>query len=326
MSSINKGLSANFDKAVFRHMFKTWFYEVLKPTLALSSLNRYESDYKLRIRDCVLSDMKLTEIKPINVQGYYNSLLEQYSINTARNTHKLLKNFFGYCVKADLIIKSPLAAVELPTVKPSVDEFKVLSHQDIKKLLEASKLDDGIFIYLFAVLTGLRQGELLALTYNDIDFTAGTVKVNKSVSYMNADGEYKAVLAATKTPSSIRDVPILPELKGPLQRHVRHETGKKIISIGSERLLFPSVSGTYREASNVRKTWTRVQNRLGIDKISFHALRHTFCTLLAQMDVPLKTASVLMGHSDIAITARIYTHVDKQELRRGIDKLSALFN
>jgi len=324
ISSINKGLSANFDKAVFSHVFKTWFDNVLKPTVTMSTYERYEYKYRIRIKESVLSGMKLTEIKSINMQGYYNGLLEKYSVNTVHSTHKLLTSFFNYCVKADLIIKSPLIAVELPRIKPDKREFEVLSQQDIPKLIEVANTNKDYFLYMFAAFTGLRQGELLALTHNDIDFKENVIHVNKSVKYIMVDGVYKAVVSATKTPSSVRDVPILEPLKEPLKRHMRPDSN--IIQFNTSNILFASETGTYREASNVRKGWARAIKRLKINDIQFHGLRHTFCTLLAVMGVPLKTASILMGHSDISVTAKIYTHVDNQELKKGIEKLAVFFN
>jgi len=204
-----------------------------------------------------------------------------------------------------------------------------LSQREIETLIETAKADDSIFIFLFATLTGLRQGELLSLTHNDVDFETGVIKVNKSVAHMVVDGEYQSVVSVPKTDTSIREVPILEPLKKPLKRHMRLEAEKHLrlgIPFNTTSILFSSEACTYKDARNVRKTLVRTQRRLGIQQTTFHALRHTFCTLLAQMGVPLKTASVLMGHSDISITARIYTHVDNQELKKGIEKLSVLFN
>jgi len=75
----------------------------------------------------------------------------------------------------------------------------------------------------------------------------------------------------------------------------------------------------------VLKQFKRLCKRLDIEQATFHSLRHTFCTLLAKQGVPLKTASVLMGHSDIGVTAKVYTHVDDTEKKKGIEKLAAYF-
>jgi len=329
MANIDRGLSVDFDKVVFRDIFKLWFDEVLKPTLAQSSIQRYETDYRLRIKNCVLSDMKLTEIKSIHLQSYYNSIVEKYSANTAHNTNKLIKNFFKYCVKDNMIIKNPLDAVTLPKTESKTGDNKVLSQQDIDTLIQASSADGDLFIFVFALFTGLRLGEILALTHNDIDFENNIIKVSKSVTYLTIDGEYKPVVSTPKTNSSIRDVPILEQLKAPLLRHISNEKEKHFklgVLFKNKNMLFSSEVCTYKDRQNVRKSLARTQKRLGMQVTTFHALRHSFCTLLAQKGVPLKTASVLMGHSNISVTAQIYTHVDNQELKKGIDKLSSLFD
>jgi len=328
MLSINKGLSPNFDKALFKYVFKAWFDNVLTPSISLSSRNRYEMDYRLRIKDCLLSEMKLVDIKSIHMQAYYNDLLKAYTVNTVRLTHKLLRSFFIYCIKTDLIIKSPMIAVELPKDKPVSDTNKPISDDDIKRLLHAANENIENFIFVFAIFSGLRLGEILSLTHGDLDFVNNTIHVNKSVKYLNVDGKWQAVLSHTKTLSSIREVPILNAIQRLLQAHIKHEKEKHLklgVPFTSESILFSSYSGTYREASNVRKMLIRLCDRVGIERTTFHSLRHTFCTILAKQDVPLKTASVLMGHGDIGITAKIYTHVDSYELKRGIEKLSVYF-
>lgn len=322
LANISKGLSANFDKAVFRVVFKSWFYDVLKPTLSLSSFIRYEMDYRLRIMDCCLSDMKLAEIKPINIQGFYNGLSDQYSANTVRNTHKLLRNFFGYCVRADLIVKNPLVAVETPKDDKISDTNTAISDADINALLQAAKNDLDNFIFVFAVFTGLRQGELLALAHRDVDLHEGVIHVNKSVKYLTVDGEYKPILSQAKTGHSVRTIPVLGEIRTLLKAHIRREKEKHLrlgLPFSPDSILFSSETGTYREGSNILKSLTRLCNRIEIERTTFHSLRHTFCTILAKHGVPLKTASELMGHANIAITAKIYTHVDMAQKRKRIE-------
>jgi len=326
--NIKKGLSPHFDKALFRHVFETWFENVLTPSISLSSRNRYEMDYRLRIKDCALSEMKLVDIKSIHVQAYYNDLLNTYTLNTVKQTHKLLRSFFIYCIKADLIIKSPLLAVELPKDKLVSDTNKPISDNDIKKLLQAANENIENFIFVFAVFSGLRLGEILSVTYSDLDLENNTVHVNKSVKYLNVEGKWQAVLSPTKTLHSTREVPILDAVQKLLQAHIRREKQKHLklgMPFTGDSILFSSYSGTYREASNVRKMLMRLCDKMSMERTTFHSLRHTFCTILAKQEVPLKTASVLMGHGDIGITAKIYTHVDNHELKRGIEKLSVYF-
>jgi len=324
--NLSKGLSINFDKALFGLAFKSWFDNVLRPSISLSSYNRYEMDYRIRIKDSSLSQMKLIDIKSIHIQGFYNDLLKSYTVNTVKLTHKLLNNFFNYCVRADLIIKSPMYAVELPKEEKTTATNKAISDTDIEKLVQAAKDDIENFIFIFAIFTGMRQGEILSLCHSDIDFAENTITVNKSVKFLTVDGVYQPVLSQTKTGYSTRTIPIMNEILAPLKAYIRYEKEKHLglsIPFGANNTLFTSKACTYREAANIRKILIRLCRKIDIEETTFHSLRHTFCTLLAKNNVPLKTASELMGHSDIGITAKIYTHVDMDEKRKGIQKLSA---
>jgi len=328
MNNIKNGLAVGFDKLTFGAAFDAWFEDVLRPSVSLTSYIRYENDYRLRIRGCALSSMRLIDIRAAHVQSFYNGLLERYSVTTVRNAHKLMTNFFLYCVKADILMKSPLGAVELPRAPRQSDTNAALRDEDVAKLRQAVNDNPDSFIFVFAVFTGLREGEALALTFKDIDWENNVIRVNKTVKYLTVDGRYKPVLSDAKTRDSVRAVPILDAVSGLLRTHIQREKEKYFrlgIRFTPDSLVFSSSTGVYRESSNLRRALSRLCKRYDIPETTFHSLRHTFCTILAKQNVPLKTASELMGHSNIAITAKIYTHVDDDEKRRAIEKLAVYF-
>jgi len=220
-----------------------------------------------------------------------------------------------------------LLAVELPKVSAQTETNTALPDADIEKLVAACKEDIRHFPFVFACFTGLRAGELLALTYKDIDFKNGMIDVNKSVKYLTVDGAYKPIVSETKTAASIRRVPILDEVRGLLQAHISHvRQVNKVFTIGDGFLLFPSTAGTYREQPNFLKTFKRLCDKLGIEKgHTIHSLRHTFCTILARQGVSLLDASRLMGHSNINTTAEIYSHVSENDKKNAVQKLAAYF-
>jgi integrase len=231
-------------------------------------------------------------------------------------------------VKTDLVVKSPTKGVEMPNNRKIETGLEVLTHAEIQRLIAAAKEDTENFIFVFAIFTGLREGEICALTYDDIDMQDDLISVTKTCSYLTVDGKYSAVLRSAKNDSSIREVPILPDLKPLLQAHIEAEKEKCLRldnPFVNKNPVFTNGAYSYVEGSNLRKRFYKLLKLLGIEKRNFHKLRHTFCTLLAENDVPLVTASRLMGHSDIRMTAQVYSHVNKDEKRRGINKLSAVF-
>ncbi|MCL2498934.1 MAG: site-specific integrase [Defluviitaleaceae bacterium] len=328
MANINKGLAVNYDKALFGRVFKEWFENVLKPSVTHSTYTRYEIDYRRRIVDCGLSQMRMTEIRAGNIQALYNTLIETNTAKTVRAVHKLLMQFFIYCLKTDVIIKNPLYAVELPKVDNKTKINTALSDDDINKLQKAVYDNINNFIYVFAIFSGLREGEILALTHKDVDLDSGTIHVNKSVKYLTIDGVYKPVLSSTKTINGVRNVPILDSIKHHMEAYKKHEEEKHNrlgIPFTQDNILFSSCVGTYRDSRSLLRMFNKTCKKYGVERYTIHSLRHTFCTILAKKGVHLKTASVLMGHSDISITARIYTSVDDAEKRKGIERLSEYF-
>ena len=118
MAAMKQGLSANFDKAIFGNVFRAWFEEIHRPSITLSTYSNYQTCYKLRIKDSSLSGLRLSDIKAIHMQAYYNGLINDGCGRSALDlTHKILTEFFNYCLKADLLVKSPMLAVELPPNK-----------------------------------------------------------------------------------------------------------------------------------------------------------------------------------------------------------------
>ncbi|MCL2188088.1 MAG: site-specific integrase [Defluviitaleaceae bacterium] len=322
------GIALRYIDVNFLTAFNEWFENVMRPSVSLSTFNRHETEFNKRIKTSKLANMKLNDVRSVNVQAFYNDILKTYTPSTVKSTHRLLSSFFIYCVKADIIIKNPLNAVVLPKITKLEKVNKALSDDDVKILLQVARDNVKYFPFVFALFTGLRAGEMLALRNSDIDFGAGIIRVERSIKFLSVNGEYVPVISVPKTASGIRSVPILSDIRDLLDAHIIYEQEKHKrleIEYGNESILFSSDTCTYRETPNMLTTFKRLCKRVGIELYTLHSLRHTFCTILAKQGVPLKTASVLMGHSDISVTANIYTSVDDLELRKGIERLSTYF-
>ena len=328
LAGIRQGLSVDYQKNTFGIAFRHWLEHVQRHSIKLSTYTKYESFHRLYIAECGLAGMRLIDIKASNIQAFYNGLLDKTTAKNVHQIHKLLKVFFGYCLKADILIRTPLLAVELPKVPKESETNTALSDSDIEKLVKACKEDMKYFPFVFACFTGLRSGELLALTFKDLDFKEDMISVNKSVGYLNVDGEFKPIVSDAKTAASIRRVPILAEIKPLLLSHISNARQiHRVLPISGDFLLFPSSAGIYREHSNFLQAFKRLCDRLGIEEgRTIHSLRHTFCTILARQGVSLLDASRLMGHSNVNITAKIYSHVSDADKKNAVQKLAAYFN
>ena len=328
LAGLRQGLSVDYQKNTFGIAFKHWLEHVQRHSIGLSTYDKYSRFHRLYIAESELAGMRLIDIKAANIQGYYNALLDKTTAKNINQINKILKIFFKYCLKADILIKNPLLAVELPKIPMQTGKTNTaLSDTDIEKLVAACKEDIRYFPFVFICFTGLRSGEFSALTYKDIDYKNSMINVDKSVRYITHDGEYKPLLSEAKTAASIRRIPILEDIKPLLQAHIEHtKENLKFIPFDGNFLLFPSSTGRYREQNNFLQAYQRLCDKLGIRQgRTIHSLRHTFCTILARQGVSLLDASRLMGHSNVNITAKIYSHVTDDDKKNAMQKLSSYF-
>ena len=168
-------------------------------------------------------------------------------------------------------------------------------------------------LYKLAIATGMRQGEILGLTWPDVDLDKGTLSVRRSLKYY--DGAYH--LDDVKTDRSRRTLTLAPPLVAALREHRR----KQIVR-SSWRLVFVTRSGRPLNGTNVTHTLQRHLAEAGLPRIRFHDLRHGAATYLLEAGVPLKEVSDLLGHQQISTTADIYAHTLPETRRAAMDKLA----
>jgi integrase len=176
------------------------------------------------------------------------------------------------------------------------------SDSDIAKIKQSTDTQMGLFAF-FLLYTGLRRGEALALRYEDIDFNRKRITINKSLSFIND----KPIIKETKTAAGTREV-ILPDILIPLLQS--RATG----------IIFDS-NGKYMQESTFRRKWNKYQKEIGIS-CTAHQLRHAYATMLYDADIDAKDAQDLLGHTDIAITQGIYTHIGKTRKELTEQKLN----
>ena len=240
---------------------------------------------------------------------------------------------FNYALTKGHIGENPMMKVKMPKESSLVKkkkEAKWLSSNDVEKLvLEAERLNTrefrikgkvgervyGVNAYyvILIIYTGLRIGELMALTWNDIDFKNKTLSVNKSRAKGKIDGKTVLYVKDPKSESGTRIIPLSDRALYAL-RNIK-ECSKSDTDL--------IVTNTSSE-SNITRTINRMLFRAGceVEKCGLHALRHTFGSLLLEKGVDLKTISYLLGHSDITVTANIYLHITREKAINSIEVLN----
>ena len=255
------------------------------------------------------------------VQDFVNRKLALgLSQKTVRDILVVLKMILRYGAKHGLMELHQFDIV-FPTERERQD-IEVLTITNQRQLMTYVKehftfLNLGIFICLNA---GLRIGEVCALQWDDIDVTVGVIRVNKTIQRIYlVDGEEKyteLIVDKPKTKNSLREIPMTRDLQAlvrPLKKIVR---GEFYVLTNAAN---PTEPRTYRSYFN------KLQKVLGLPKMRFHGLRHSFATRCIESKCDYKTVSVLLGHSNISTTLNLYVHPNLEQKKKCIDTMGKMF-
>lgn len=204
-------------------------------------------------------------------------------------------------------------------------EKQSLTMEQVHKLLESVRGQRLEMLLTLALTTGMRRGEMLALRWTDVDLERQTVKVHRTVDYIPKHGY---VETGPKTAAGRRSV-LLPHFVVDIlkQHHVQQlEARLKAGDKWEDRdLVFTDLSGGYFNPRYLEKLFGKVLVEAGLPHRPFHNLRHSAATLLLSMGVPLKVIQEILGHSNFAITANVYTDVLPSLQKEAMDKWDDAF-
>lgn len=312
----------------FIERFDKWLNVVHAMTITESSLMRYVNIYKKWIVPAPYANLKVAEIESIDIQEHLNNLKP----TVAERVYNLLSTFFKYCLAERFISYSPLLTVNVPKRAYTPPKKDVLTRNDVAKLNDIFASDSQLFIFKFALYTGMRVGEICALTHNDIDLTNKTITVNKNLRRIqNKDGgkKTKIVVGHTKTEDGNRIIPIYPDILMNLRTHMVSEENKhasKKVVFTKNCLLFTNKLCTPLRADKLNDQFKALQVKHGIVPVNFHKMRATFATMLADAGVPMKTLAEILGDKDIETVTKYYTKVDLQAKATAVKSLGNFTN
>jgi len=268
-------------------------------------------NYQYMIDGHILStigEKPIKRIKTQDIQRLISNKAKVLSPRTVKLIYTIINDSLKQAKYAKVINDNPAENVKLP--KQEQKEIKYLNQDDIKKLLEEAKKSKHYTAILFALFTGIRRGELLALEWKHIDFKNNTITIEQALTKTQANG---LVIDSPKTKNSKRTITVNEGLMKELKKHSwkQKEYKDKLGDAYYKKhdLVFCKEDGTPLCPVAFSRTFKRLTERAGIEDFSFHGLRHTAATMLLEKGIDLKTVSATLGHADINITGNIYTHV-----------------
>lgn len=259
-----------------------------------------------------LGNIRLYDLKPLQINRFIQSLLKIYSDSYIRKVRTMLIQIYDFAYDNGLVVRNPARhSMKLKKLsgnnKKEKDAFTEQEIEILKNELPDNLLGNSI---LLQIGSGLRAQELLALKKEDISADGATIKVNKAIK--TVDG--KAKLGPPKNESSYRTIPI-PENYRKYAIYLRENGAEPFIWTLSYKNPLCNV-GTYRK--KYKKLLAEIN---GIRVLLPHCCRHTFVTKLQARGVPMETIARLTGHSDIK-TTNIYLHISLETLETAVAKLN----
>lgn len=301
--------------------------------------------WRTAVQDSKLGNMKISQIKQIHVRRFYADQAKKgAATSTIKTYHNIICPTFEMAVNSDIIRKNP-AREAIKGINGTQKKKEALTVEEQKRFLNFVKESDVYNIYYpmlsLELLTGLRVGELVGLTWKDIDSINNVIHIQHQLQYLKLDGKFKFYVSPLKTEAGKRDIPITPEIRKCLTdiKNVMMFTGRRseVKVDGYTGFLFVTKNGTVYAVSainfilnNIVEKYNKIEEKKAskekrspeyLPHISSHILRHTACTRMAEQGIDVKVLQYIMGHSDIGVTMNVYNHVDKTRVENEMQKI-----
>lgn len=351
-NEVKKGQYIDNEKITFEAFTQLWFKDYATPNLQPKTL--YEYNKLLQRIIVAIGHIKLCQLQPLHLTTFYNNLREDgirkdkktggLSPKTITHYHRLISTILETAVQWNLLANNPASRVKPPKLeKHEARHFNLEQTEYILQLLESEPLKYRTMIVL-SIYGGMRQGELTALTWNDIDFDNCTIGIDKSLQHLPGRETF---IKSTKTETTrIISIPVsVIEL---LKEYKRWQSEEKL-KLGDlwhkeDCFLFTTYNGKAIFPSTISKWFLKFlrkhnesitnddriskedKEKYLLPEVNFHGLRHTNATLLINQNTDIATVSKRLGHAKISTTTDIYTHSLQKADRAASDNLDHLLN
>lgn len=312
-----------------------WLTMIKKPSMKPASYDRLERTFENQIKDTYVGRSQLGNLTTMEIQKLINSYTQTLSYSSLKKVYMLLNECLSYAVTVRDLGYNPANGVKLPKKENMAiltKKIHILSADDLQKLDEAqyATYSNGRLrfryapAYVLIANTGLRSGEALALTWDNVNFTEQTITVSQNASRIknrNADGSCqkgsRQIITSTKTQAGARKIPLNKKALNALNMIKMQQEREHI----QTNFVIATASGKMVVQNSFYYIFQKMQITLGIQPVPIHALRHTFASNLINANVDVKIVSQLLGHSSVKITYDTYVHTD---LKNAVSAVMAL--
>lgn len=319
LSEINDGSYVEPSKMSIKEYLIEWLdkkeHEVKYGTL---------TQYKAYIENYIIpgiGHIKLTDLKSVSLQRFFTSLAKSdVKKISQKHIYSILRNAFNdgydYGIHPEILrkIKSP---------NPGKTKLEIWNNEEVSSFLNAAQKSRYYLAFHLALTTGMRQGEILGLKWENIDFEQNTLSVTQQLKRIDKGYEISDEL---KTSSSHRTITLDEETITQLKKHKVLQNKEKLAAgphYNDQDLVIATSLGNYVLPSNLNRTYWNLIKVIGIKRIRFHDLRHTHATLLLKEGIHPKVVQERLGHSSIQVTLDRYSHVLPNLQKEAAEKIGS---
>lgn len=325
------------EKIKFSEMYSMWF-EHYQTTVKEATSIATERHIRLHVLP-TLGNLYIDKIDVRTAQKLVNKLAD--TLQTYKSVIQYCSKIMCYAINLEIIDKNPFAHTVKPKIKRTRKEKEVkfytveeinltlnfleskVKHAATKPLLTKYFTELDYTMYRLLAFSGLRGGEALALTFDDIDFTAKTLTVNKTLSQIK--GGY--TVTTPKTKSSNRTISLDDKTLQILKKwQLRQKEFLFAYGGNNTNIIFPDINGDYANRQLLYQRSARLSNAVGLPNIGTHGWRHSHASLLYSAGATMKEAQERLGHSSMEITNTIYTHLSDKQKNETAEKLAKFAN
>ncbi|NYV74862.1 site-specific integrase [Streptomyces sp. UH6] len=296
-----------------------WLEEYIKPHRKRTTYAKYEMHVRLYLLP-LLGTRRLESLTTANVRRMLAGVTEQASAATAKESHKVLRTALTAACREELISRNVVQLVPAPRVDSR--ELRPWTLDETLTFLEAARTDPLYPAFVLAVALGMRRGEILGLHWQDVDLDRRTLTVRTTLHRDNT-----ALYFDTTKNRRSRVIPIPLMCVAPL-RWQRLRQGTQRAAAGESwpvsDLVFTTRNGRPIEPRNLYRSFLRIAEAAGLPKVRLHDTRHGCASLLFAAGVAPRTVMEILGHSQIAVTMNIYTHVHDDTRREAMSHMDRL--
>lgn len=319
------GLPVAPERLTLAQYLEDWIANVAKLNTRESTWRGYEQHARQHIIPA-LGRIPLMQLSPQDLNRFYAAKLKSgLSPSTVNSFHRTLHKALKDAMRADLVLRN-VADLDSPPKKAEY-EAQTFSVEEAQRFLEAIRGDRFEALYLLAIMNGMREGELLALTWDALDMERGTLGVRTSHRRMGG----RFVVSPPKTKAGKRPLQLSPIVVQALSDHRARQDAEcaALEAAGmaweDASLVFPNKEGRRIAGATFYEVhYQTLLRRAQLPMIRFHDLRHTFSTFLLSLNINARIVADMLGHSSVLTTQTIYQHVKPEMQRDAVRALEAL--